>query len=143
MAPVTLLRIQPKLPVTLRDYDTQMKLERSSFDLKLVNGLYMPAVGNAFSGPNGMSLRPSTPKMHEILRSFKGSPRIYTLHEGLVLPEGLVILHEHSDHYSLQTTVPIALDEYCSKLTKFLQLLPSQSREAFFAQLEDENDQDN
>ena len=141
--PVSLFRIQPKLPVMLRDYDTQMALKRTSFDLKLHQGLYMPATGDEFIGPNGMSLRPATPKMLDVLRNFKGTPRVYAMHEGLALPEGLVILHEHSDHYSLQTTVPIALSEYHARVTAFLQTLPNVTKDEFLAQMEDENDQDN
>ena len=104
-------------------------------------------MGDTFTGPNGMSLRPYGPNMHSILTAFKGNihilihtysyihtyilthketeivklcvcvcvcvcvcllsshpgePRVYRLHMGLVLPEGLVVLHEHTDHYSMQ-----------------------------------------
>lgn len=141
--PRTLYRVCAKLPITLRDYDSQLKLKRTSYDLKLVNGLYLPAEGDEFVGPNGLSLRPSTTKMHEVLREFRGQPRIFCLHEGFVLPEGFVVLHEHSDHYSLQTTKPIALPEYVEAVNKFIQSFPSQTREEFFEELNDEDDQNN
>ncbi len=69
--PLTLYRVQAKLPVSLRDYDTQRALNRSSFDLKLHNGLVLPAVGDTFTGPNGMSLRPKGQVMEDLVRGFK------------------------------------------------------------------------
>jgi hypothetical protein len=56
-----------------------------------------------------MSLRPSTEKMHAILKEFRAPPRVYHLPNGLELPKHFVIFHEHSDHYSLQTTEPVTL----------------------------------
>eukprot|EP00933_Yihiella_yeosuensis_P066516 TRINITY_DN7081_c0_g1_i1.p1 TRINITY_DN7081_c0_g1~~TRINITY_DN7081_c0_g1_i1.p1 ORF type:complete len:186 (+),score=29.33 TRINITY_DN7081_c0_g1_i1:164-721(+) len=142
--PITLYRIQPRLPVKLRDYETQMAKGRTSFDLKLHDGLIkpMPEVG-PFHTPNGMSLRPGTQKMEEVLRDFRGEPTIYRMHEGMTLPEGLVVFHEHTDHYSMQTTQEISLEDYNMKLTNFLESLPSQSRQEYFDWLDDLDDQDN
>lgn len=141
--PLTLYRIQPRLPVNLRSFDKQMALGRSSFDLKLHDGLVLPvAQGTSFKTPNGMSLRPSSDTMRSILSSFRGEPTIYTLLTGLKLPDGLCIYHEHTDHYSMQTTKPIPLDEFNAKLTEFLKTLPSQSKEQFLAMLDDVDDQD-
>ncbi len=97
--PLSLYRIQPRMPVVLRDFGAKKSL---SYDLRTVGGIVHPVTGSTYTGPNGMSLRPSTPKMHEILRSFKGNPTVYRMHEGMSLPDGLVILHERTDHYSLQ-----------------------------------------
>ena len=41
--PLTLYRIQPRLPVVLRDFNAQMEKQRASFDLKTHNGLVLPA----------------------------------------------------------------------------------------------------
>lgn len=142
--PLTLFRIQPHLPVALRDYDTQVAKGRQSFDLKLHSGMIMPiAKDGPFEGPNGMSLRPVGEKMIEILEGFKGEPRIFTLEKGLVLPELFAIYHEHSDHYSMQPTKPISLSDYNKALTAFLKTLPSVSRDEFLAQLDELNDQNN
>lgn len=142
--PLTLFRIQPRLPVALRDYDTQMAKGRTSFDLKLHNGSVMPVKeGSAFEGPNGMSLRPRGDKMTSILQGYKGSPRVYSMHEGLTLPGPLVVYHEHTDHYSMQTSEPISLAEFDKLLSDFLASLPSVTKEQYLAQLEDEDDQDN
>ena len=142
--PITLYRIQPRLPVNLRSYADQMAKGRTSFDLKLHDGLVRPISPDThFHTPNGMSLRPSGPNMLSILQNFKGEPSIYTLPCGLALPDGFCVYHEHSDHYSLQTTVPISLPDLNKKMTEFLQSLSVQTRQQFLEMLEDEDDQDN
>lgn len=41
--------------------------------------------------------------MQGIIGNFEGRDvRIYLLDKGLQLPENLVLIHEHSDHFSLQ-----------------------------------------
>lgn len=144
--PITLFRIQPRLPVRLRDKTTQMAANRSSFDLIVhPDGNVHPMHGSQFHTPNGMSLRTANPKMRQILGDFRGGPelRVYRMQEHLNLPDGLVLLHEHSDHYSLQTSVPVPLDKLNQKLTEFLQTLPSQSKEEFIEWFDDVDDQDN
>jgi hypothetical protein len=156
--PLTLYRIQASLPVRLRDYDTQMAKGRFSYDLKLHLHHYddddhdhgggkkmvvMPAVGDEWIGPNGMSLRPATDTMVGILQQWRGEPTIFRLNEGLKLPDHLIVLHERDDHWSLQTTVPVPLDDFNATLTELLQSAPAQTRQQFIEQLEDLNDQDN
>ncbi len=131
------------MPISLRDFNAQADKNRASFDLKTIDGIIHPTSGPTFTGPNGCSLRPSGPKMHEILKGYKGDPRVYRMHEGLILPEGMVILHEHTDHYSLQPSVPTPLGEFNARITDLIQGLPSMTREQFFAALEDPDDQDN
>jgi len=142
--PLTLYRIQPRLPVALRDYQTQMAKGRTSFDLKLDDkGFVQPVTGTRFTTPNGMSLRPSSDTMIQILKGFRGEPKIYHLACGMELPAGFVVYHEHSDHYSLQTSEPILFESFNERLTKFLESLPVQTREQFLNQMEDIDDQDN
>ncbi|KAI3648015.1 hypothetical protein MP228_008236 [Amoeboaphelidium protococcarum] len=121
-----------------------MALGRTSFDLKLHNGLVTPVEPrDKFTIPNGMSLRPASDKMLEILKLWRGEPRIYVLRGGMTLPEGLCVYHEHTDHHSLQTTVPIEPEEFYKKLTKLLQDQHSVSKQQMIAMLEDPDDQDN
>jgi hypothetical protein len=142
--PLTLYRVQSRLPVKLRSFDQQILLNRTSFDLKLHNDLVLPIdPSKGFKTPNGMSLRPPSETMIRILKEFKGSPTVYTLRCGLELPEDLCVYHEHTDHYSLQTTVPISLPDFNKKLTEFLESLPVQTREQFLEMAEDVDDQDN
>lgn len=144
VVPQPLFRFQTGNVIKLRDYATQVAKGSRSYDLKLHNQLVLPMEGDTFHTPNGMSLRPSTPKMHSLLSQFVGaSPNVFCLMEGLQIPEGLVLIHEHTDHFSLQTAVPIPLAELNKKLTDFMATWPVQSREDFFRQLNDPDDQDN
>jgi hypothetical protein len=141
--PLTLFRVQARLPVTLRSYDSQLALGRPSFDLKLRNGIVIPVPPNSpFKTPNGMSLRPASDSLRQILLNFRGNPHIYTLLTGLKLPDGLCVYHEHTDHYSLQTTIDIKLDQLNENLTQFLKTLPYQTKEQFLEMLDDVDDQD-
>lgn len=141
--PKTLYRIQARLPVNLRDYDTQMAKGRASYDLKLHDGLVLPAEGDEWIGPNGMSLRPATDTMLGILEDWKGEPTIFRLNEGLRLPESLIVIHERDDHWSMQTTKPVTLEALNQTLTQLLEEAPTQTREQFQEQMDDLDDQDN
>ena len=144
--PLTIFRIQPKLPVSLRDYTKQKLLGRSSFDLKVhPDGLVKPLPPDTtiFTTPNGMSLRPAGENMLQILAAFKGEPRIYRMTVGTAVPDGFVLYHEHNDHYSLQTAGDVELGDLNRKLTAFLESLPSQTKSQFLEELEDEDDFDN
>ena len=145
--PLTLYRIQPRLPVSLRSYDLQMAAGRSSFDLKVHNGLVCPIKpDDHFHTPNGMSLRPAGPKMMEILSKFpekRYDLKIYSFLCGMSVPKDFVLYHEHNDHYSLQTAVPIPLDELNQKMTDILSKLPSYTRQQFIDFMNDPDDFDN
>lgn len=142
--PITLYRLQGRLPVRLRDHATQMAAGRQSFDLKIHDdGLVHPAVGDTWIGPNGMSLRPATENMLHIAKNYRGDVTVYRMQEGMDMPDGLVVLHERDDHYSLQTDNPVTLETLNGKLTAFLETLPTQTRDQFVDQLEDPDDQDN
>ena len=144
--PQTLYRIQPRLPVKLRDYETQISKNRLSFDLKLHKGLVLPMQGNHFHTPNGMSLRQANDKMMNILSNFRGDLnllRIYRMQENSPVPDDMVLILEHSDHYSLQTSKEVSLNDFNSKLTEYLQSLPSLTKEQFVEFYNDVDDQDN
>lgn len=117
-----LFRVNATSKVILRDLAQQTKLGRSSYDVVLnaSDSLVHPSVGSNFQGPNGASLRPNSPFMQEIIRGFKGkSVTIYMLQEGTALPQDLTLLHEHSDHHSLQCTRPMKLEELNKLVTDF------------------------
>ncbi|KXS19844.1 hypothetical protein M427DRAFT_52692 [Gonapodya prolifera JEL478] len=143
--PLTLYRIQARLPVSLRDQATQWSLGRRSFDLVLHDGKVraLPTTTDAFTTPNGMSPRPFGPKMAEILRQFRGSPLVYRLHEGTVLLDSLCVWHVHTDQWSMQTTVETSLHDFNQELTRLLESVPPQTREELFAEMEDKDNQDN
>jgi hypothetical protein len=126
--PLTLYRLQGRLPVRLREHASQMTAGRQAFDLKLgSDGLVHPTIGDTFICPNSMSLRPPSRTMLGIAQTYKGKVTVYTLAEGTTLPDGLILLHERDDHYSLQTDEPIALDTFNERLTELLEQCPSQT----------------
>ncbi|KAL0483621.1 CTP synthase [Acrasis kona] len=120
--PIDLFRVNGTEKVILRDYDTQMKKNSRSYDLVFnENGLVDGIFSGLFERPNGASLRPNSRMMQEIVRNFKGkNVTVYEIPKGTKLPEGLTLKHEHSDHYSIQTTKPISLKELNAKLTEFM-----------------------
>ncbi|GAA6008970.1 hypothetical protein JCM10207_004047 [Rhodosporidiobolus poonsookiae] len=107
--------------VYLRDYAKQHARGRTSYDLHLgKDGLVHPIKGDVFAGPNGCSLRPHGYMQQEIVRNFDlPDTVIWQLKKGLKLPKNLVLYHEHTDHYSLQTRVPVTLDVLNTQLTDF------------------------
>ncbi|KAH8921659.1 hypothetical protein BT69DRAFT_1264196 [Atractiella rhizophila] len=120
--PVQLARVQSGKKVSLRDYETQRAAGRHSYDLKMQDGKVIPAEGDFFLRPNGCSLRPpSSPTFQEVVRNFRGrSIHVFLLEKGTPLPKTLTILHEHSDHYSLQCTEPMTLSQLNGEITKFM-----------------------
>ena len=123
--PVNLFRIQVGVNVKLRAHADQLAAGRSSYDIKVHDGLvqsFEPAESR-FMGPNGMSLRPAGPMFGIIVGTFKSNPKlgIYEIPEGTPIPDNLALLHEHSDHFSLQPAVPMTLVELNRALTAFLQ----------------------
>lgn len=67
-----------------------------------------------------MSLRPNGPFLQEIVRTFRNDGTvIYRLPEGIELKSRqLKLLWEHTDHHSMQTTVPIEIEALNDVLTK-------------------------
>jgi hypothetical protein len=90
-----------------------------------------------------MSLRPASESMWRIANNYPRTATVYRLPEGLELPSGLVVLHERTDHYSLQTDEPISLETLNERLTNVLLQCPTQTLEQFIAQQEDPDDYDN
>ncbi len=120
--PVTLYRFQSdKLP-KLREKSFQKKMGKLSFDFTLgTNGLYNPAIGNKYPGPNGLSLRPIGGNLAEFLEYAYPTTIIYELPKDLVVPSSLVMIHEHNDHYSLQTKESVEPEKFCNEVMNFFE----------------------
>eukprot|EP01137_Pigoraptor_chileana_P020208 Opistho-2@82274 len=130
--PCELFRIGAKRGVVLRDFAKQEALGRAAFDFHFEkDGLIHPRPGSEFLGPNGMSLRPGGPNLGNILSSFRGDV-IYAIPAGTFLPPHFVLLHEHTDHYSLQTTEPVTLKEINKRMTDFVEQFPVITRKQYF-----------
>ncbi|KAJ7774865.1 hypothetical protein B0H16DRAFT_1508684 [Mycena metata] len=119
--PEELFRINNSKNIILRAYEEQIKRGRTSYDLHLhADGMVHPKPGDLFERPNGMSMRPDGPFLQELIRGFKGrNIVIYRLPKGLKLPPDLILLHEHTDHHSMQCAVPMTLATLNAKLTAF------------------------
>lgn len=127
--------MQSGMSVRLREYTKQMKMGRASFDFKLhEDGKIHPATGDSFIGPNGMSLRPPGLVFQEVLGGFKADVKIFKIPKGTSLPKTLVLLHEHSDHYSLQTTEVVTETELNKRLSEFLRGMPMLTKKEYLTQ---------
>ncbi|KAA6412905.1 MAG: hypothetical protein FRX48_03898 [Lasallia pustulata] len=66
-------------------------------------------------------MRPNTPRLNDLVTNSKGSNIIiYALPQGTPLPDGLLLVHEFRDHYSLQASNEMTLQELNTKITSFL-----------------------
>eukprot|EP01129_Flabellula_baltica_P014886 TRINITY_DN7278_c0_g1_i1.p1 TRINITY_DN7278_c0_g1~~TRINITY_DN7278_c0_g1_i1.p1 ORF type:complete len:179 (+),score=35.26 TRINITY_DN7278_c0_g1_i1:122-658(+) len=133
--PCPLFRIQTGSQVNLRVHDEQKKAGRVSYDLKLYDGLVKPLYEDGeteFIRPNGMSLRPKGNFMTQLVMEFRGrNIEIKMVPEGTPIPEGLVLIHEHTDHFAMQTTKPVSIDEFNKKLTEFMAPYPIMDKNEF------------
>ena len=120
VTPLTLYRMQSSSNTPLREMVRQLIQNRSSYDFKLApDGLIYPVKSDFFEGPNGMSLRPKGKTLIELMKSFKGNC-VYEIPEGTEIPKELVLILEHSDHYSLQTSIPVTEEVLNERLHNFL-----------------------
>eukprot|EP00160_Parvularia_atlantis_P019740 Unigene7874_Nuclearia_a/m.24187 Unigene7874_Nuclearia_a/g.24187 ORF Unigene7874_Nuclearia_a/g.24187 Unigene7874_Nuclearia_a/m.24187 type:complete len:155 (-) Unigene7874_Nuclearia_a:57-521(-) len=133
VVPLVLYRVQGGRETRLREHGAQQKLKRHSFDLRVYpDGLVHPNKTDTFIGPNGASLRPMGPVLKEVLATFRGRrPFVFTIPKDTPVPTDLVLLHEHTDHYSLQCDRPMPLSELNARLTRFLADCRSQTLDEF------------
>jgi hypothetical protein len=60
--------------------------------------------------------------MFELVASRKSTrTRVIEIPEGAEVPQGLVLLHEHTDHYSLQPSRPMKPAEFIALVGTFVQ----------------------
>lgn len=57
---------------------------------------------------------------------------VFKIPEGTALPDGLVLYHEHTDHFSMQTSVACLPQELNKKLTEFVSQFSFYSKEDYF-----------
>ena len=104
---------------------SQRALGRSEFDLSAHDGLVLQRVATPdelFLGPSGTSMRPKGQMLAVIVANFKGARSvIYEVPAGSAIPAELVVLHEHSDHYSVQPAAPMTPAKFNAALTAILQ----------------------
>jgi hypothetical protein len=135
VVPISLFRICAKSRnVVLREYEVQIAKGSRSYDVTLAkDGLIYPApLDNVFIGPNGASLRPAGINMWDILSERKGVTNVLEVPKGTKIPEGLVLLHEHGDHYSLQCTAPMKRKALETLMNSFVKELPFYPKNDYF-----------
>ena len=142
--PVTLFRMQGAKTVSLKEESVQRAAGKTSFDLALVLPKLSINLSNSkvsepssssspllvaaprdleekrFLGPNGMSMRPLDPMLAVLLHNFKGRCNVFEVPEGTKIPKGLILFHEHSDHFAVQPAEEMTLSELNKQLTAFL-----------------------
>ena len=131
--PVDLFRLVTTKTVKLREHAAQVAKGSHSYDFFLKeDGKIHPSPSEYFVAPNGMSLRPEGIQMWDILASYRGNPKVCIVPKGTPIPPELVLYHERSDHYSLQTATPRTPSALNSLMTKFLADFEVISKEDYF-----------
>ena len=124
VTPISLFRIQAGVKVRLRSEALARAAGRKSFDIAEREGGVVVPVDPAvpeFLGPNGMSMRPAGRMLAVIVGTFRSSKALlYEVPAGTRIPTSLVLLHEHSDHYSMQPAERMPLARLNAALTTFL-----------------------
>ena len=118
----------------LRERNEQLKKGSHLFDFTMSDaGLYEPAPDTVFIGPNGLSFRPLGLNLYDNIGRSKGKNQVIAeVPQGFVLPPELIFLHEHGDHWSLQTTKPILREDFESLVNELLLHLPSHTKDDFY-----------
>ncbi|RSM03313.1 hypothetical protein CEP52_007461 [Fusarium oligoseptatum] len=118
--PKELFRVNNGPQVKLR----VLQPKRHVYDIVTENGLALPKAldPSSYIAPNGASMRPNSPYQQSLVSwRFRGNDTIvYSVPEGTTLPDDLLLVHERSDHYSLQPAMKMTIDDLNSKITQFL-----------------------
>ncbi|KAF4549041.1 Hypothetical protein D9617_24g017550 [Elsinoe fawcettii] len=96
---------------------------KKPFDLLTTSAMAQPKAlyPERYEWPNGASMRPNSPTMHELLLRFSGAKVIvYEVEPGTALPDDLILVHEFADHYSMQAAKPMTVKELERSITQFL-----------------------
>ncbi|TPX21691.1 hypothetical protein DIZ76_015653 [Coccidioides immitis] len=120
--PKDLFRLNTSTTVRLRAQPGPLRPQRS-FDLLTIAGKAQPKALNpdTYEWPNGASMRPNSVTQQNLVQSFKGSTvYVYSVPAGTELPDDLILVHEFGDHYSLQASREMTVEELNAKITDFL-----------------------
>jgi hypothetical protein len=144
VAPITLFRVQNSVPVNIRSYERIVAAGRipTSFDLHETDGLVLPASEQYYKGPNGMSLRPKCEKQRKLVTDLNDDPKVFMIPCGTQIPDKLILIHEHYDHYSLQAREPVTLEDLNTLLTSFLQSVRTFTKNEFLDLFNNEDPDD-
>ncbi|KAF2752698.1 hypothetical protein EJ05DRAFT_446385 [Pseudovirgaria hyperparasitica] len=117
--PRELFRVNNGPAITLREWRGQ----GYSYDVVTESGMVKPKALDAanYNAPNGASMRPDGDMHRRLIQNFKGSSIIvYSVPANTPLPPDLILVHEHTDHYSLQAATEMSLADLNQRITSFL-----------------------
>lgn len=110
--------------------------EKTSYDVVVTSGGRVPAAvqkGTLVLEPNGMSMR-SPELSKDLVEGYSGSSvRVYTIPQQTPVPNGLVLLLDDRNHFSLQPEQEMTKGQFDSMLQQFLNDLPCETKEAWIA----------
>ncbi|KAG6062686.1 hypothetical protein E4U30_003513 [Claviceps sp. LM220 group G6] len=119
--PKEIHRVNNGLSVKLRAWSPH----RRSYDIVTKqHGLVEAKALNppTYVAPNGASMGPNSVYQQSLVSwRFRGSDVIvYSVPKGTSLPDDLVLVHERTDHYSLQPAEQMTIDNLNTKITEFM-----------------------
>ncbi|KAH7327742.1 hypothetical protein B0I35DRAFT_415630 [Stachybotrys elegans] len=118
--PKELFRVNNGWQVSLRAWSPSRRV----YDIVPENGLVKPKALDlaSYKAPNGASMRPNSLYQQSLVswRHRGNDVMVYAVPKGTDLPEDLLLVHERSDHYSLQPAIPMTLEALNTTITRFL-----------------------
>ncbi|KAA8645051.1 uncharacterized protein ATNIH1004_009262 [Aspergillus tanneri] len=108
---------------TIRIRDRAVK-RVGSFDVTTEDGKVKP---KAVDHPDTYQRTRSLILWHDLVKNFIGKDMIvYSVPLGTKLPDDLTLVHEKGDHFSLQPTREMTLEEFNSKINEFYRMSAKQ-----------------
>jgi hypothetical protein len=133
--PCTLFAIQKsKIPkLQLRERAEQQAKNLTNYDFVAVDGNILPLVNDTYIQPNGMSLRPNTLQEWNLIADRGGKVYVAEIGEGTPIPEGMVLIHEFEDHFSLQPAKVMPVEDFNHRVSSFLRTMKVYTRAEWLA----------
>ncbi|KAK4151342.1 hypothetical protein C8A00DRAFT_17241 [Chaetomidium leptoderma] len=118
--PMTMFRLNAGNTIKLRAYSAAKP--NKSYDVVTYDGDFVRPTDDftQYHHPNGASMRPEGKVLTGLVDNFKGNNvMVYKVPKGTSVPEDLLLVHEHTDHYSLQPRVQMSVEDLNAKLDSF------------------------
>ncbi|PMD61573.1 uncharacterized protein K444DRAFT_587759 [Hyaloscypha bicolor E] len=124
VTPLEIFRVNKGPSIFLREWAAFPPQRFTIFDLHTYEGKVLPKALNkaTYQLPNGASMRPNGRYQQALVRRLAGRDWIvYSIPKDTPLPEELILVHEHTDHYSMQPAIEMSLEDLNQQVTQFLQ----------------------
>ncbi|KAF2760178.1 hypothetical protein EJ05DRAFT_274469 [Pseudovirgaria hyperparasitica] len=112
--PKELFRVNYGLAIRLREWSLQ---RQRSYDILTDSGRVKAKAldPHNYKPPNGASMRPMGFYQKKLVAQLRGESGVI-----YCIPADLILVHEHTDHYSLQAATEMSLEQLNTKITSFL-----------------------